>query len=268
MMVLFKISTQLPVGFHLRECKFSRSDDILSLRFVMFTDALNILASPVYLLVDQQGDLKKTCWNAELVFGWDVKRSYSIIEYTWTVLCICIGIYLSIYLSLCMCTCIYFDTSAVFFCLRQRLLWGNFLPVVQCGVHESMGYLENHACGAWGSLICVPTKFPNLTPKEDIQKVCLNPSVSKKKSVWTLHHACRAWENVLCPAILCDLFGIVKWPSTGDQLVKLNHLVIFVPTIFPNPSQTRHPKICFEHSLPIAVSRPCFFQILKIIYYQ
>lgn len=90
----------------------------------------------------------------------------------------------------------------------------------------------------------------------------------KKKSVWTLHHACRAWENVLCPAILCDLFGIVKWPSTGDQLVKLNHLVIFVPTIFPNPSQTRHPKICFEHSLPIAVSRPCFFQILKIIYYQ
>ena len=90
--------------------------------------------------------------------------------------------YLFIYLSLCMCTCIYFDTNVQFFFVCLQTAGGNFLPVVQCGVHESMGYLENHACGAWGSLICVPTKFPNLTPKEDIQKVCFEPIGFKKKS--------------------------------------------------------------------------------------
>lgn len=162
---------------------------------------------------------------------------------------------------------VFWYKRAVFFCLRQRPIGGNFLPVFQCGVHESMGY---RASCMWrlGFFDICSNKFPNLTPKEDIQKVCFEPRRGfKKKISGTLHHACRAWENVLCLAILCDVFGIVKWPSTGDQNVALNHLVIFVPTIFPNPSQTRHPKICFEH-LPIAVSRPCFFEILKIIYYQ
>lgn len=230
----------------------------------MFTDALNILASPVYLLVDKQGELKKTCWNAELVFGFLVGMWKGVIEYTWTVLCICIGIYFSIYLYVCVHVYILIQTCR-FFCLRFRLQEGIFCQFFNVG-SMSQWVTLHHACGAWGSLIFVPTNF-QISPQKKTSKksLFLNPSVSKKIS-GTLHHACRAWENVLCPAILCDLFGIVKWPPTGDQNV--THLVIFVPTIFPNPSQTRHPKICFEHSLPIAVSRPCFFQILKIICYQ
>ena len=190
------------VGFHLRECRFSRSDDILSLRFVMFTDALNILASPVYLLVDKQGDLKKTCWNAELVFGWDVKRSYRVYMDS----AMYMYRYLFIYLSLCMCTCIYFDTNVQFFLFAPfRLQEGIFCQLFNVGsMSQWVTWKIMHVVP--GVLWYVFQRNFQISPqKKTSKKSVLNPSVSKKKVSMNI---------ASCMSCLgeCSLPGNSAWP--------------------------------------------------------